>query len=167
MKIAPAQQINSSVHHDTAILFPKPNFAQIERCAECCWKVIVKYYFKRYEVWLTSRIHIQKSEAGGARASAGSAATPELAEQGWASTHCFPSCSSAKWQGHLPAAACQMCVTANYNQFKYSRVKRSREPIITQKYYKARPYFTYMKGRFLSLDSSVSRIPLISMYKIQ
>lgn len=76
------QLINSSVYHGTAIFFPKPDFAQIERCAECYWKAIVKYYKKRYEVWLTSTIHTQKSDAGNVRLSAGSAATPELAEKG-------------------------------------------------------------------------------------
>lgn len=82
MKIVLDQLISSPVHHDTAIFFPKPDFAQIERCAEYYWKAIVRYYKKRYEVWLTSTIHTQKSDAGGARVSAGSAATPELAEKG-------------------------------------------------------------------------------------
>lgn len=76
------QLINSSVYHSTAIFFPKPDFAQIERCAECYWKAIVKYYKKRYEVWLTSTIQTQKSDAGNVRLLAGSAATPELAEKG-------------------------------------------------------------------------------------
>lgn len=82
MQIVLDQLINSSVHHDTAIVFPKPGFAQIERCAECYWKAIIKHYEKRHEVWLTSTIHTQKSDAGGARVSVGSAATPELAEKG-------------------------------------------------------------------------------------
>lgn len=63
-KIVPDQLINSTVHHNMAIFFPKPNFAQIERCAEYYWKGIVKYYRKRYQVWLTSTIHRQKSDAG-------------------------------------------------------------------------------------------------------
>lgn len=82
MKMVLDQLINCFVNHDPAIVFPKPDFAQIERCAECYWKAIVKYYKKRYEVWLTSTIHTQKSDVGRARVSAGSAATPELAEKG-------------------------------------------------------------------------------------
>lgn len=47
MKMVLDQLINSSVHHGRAIFFPKPDFAQIEGCAEHYWKAIVKYYKKR------------------------------------------------------------------------------------------------------------------------